>query len=120
MTRLNNALGLAAVLAIGLVVLLFFEWHTDEPLVVLPILLTACFAGGLLAPRFWLCAGIVLGWAILVAHALSNSTGVLIPLYQHRPATSGDYIAMTLLVLPAVASALAGSRVWKHVRIDLA
>jgi hypothetical protein len=101
---------LAGILAIGLIVILFFEWHTDEPLVVLPILLLTCFVAGLAAPRHFLITGTIFGWCILAAHALSNATGLLIPRYQHGPPTGGDWAAMALLVLPSVAASFAGAR----------
>lgn len=114
MTRLDSRGGLAVILAIAIAVLIFIEWHTDEPLVVLPVLLIACLTGGVLAPRFWIASGLMLGWAILAAHAASEATGLFIPQYEHQPPARGDWIAMSLLVLPGVCSAFAGSRVWKY------
>lgn len=111
MTPIHNRTSPAASMTIGVVVVLFFEWHTDEPLVVLPVLLIAAFATGLAAPRWFALSGAVLGWSILAAHLLSNTTGILIPRYQHQPPMAQDWIAMALLVVPAVAAAFAGSRV---------
>ena len=99
-----------AAIAAGLTILLFFEWHTDEPLVVLPVLLLVSFAGGWIAPRRFVVVGLALGWAILAAHALSNATGLRVPQYQKAPPSRGDWMAMTLLVLPALAAAFGGSR----------
>ena len=101
--------GLAPVAA-GLCVLLFFEWHTDEPLVVLPVLLALSFAGGWIAPRRFVLSGLTFGLAILVAHALSDATGTMVPRYQKQPPTTGDWIAMSMLVLPAIGAAFAGAR----------
>ena len=97
-------------IAVGLSVLLFFEWHTDEPLVVLPVLLLLSFAGGWIASPRFIPVGLAFGWEILVAHALSNATGLMVPQYQIAPPSAGDWMAMTLLVLPALGAAFAGSR----------
>ena len=110
MASSTNIAAASATLVTGIAVVLFFEWHTDEPLVVLPVLLVTCLAAGLAAPRSWLASGTLIGWAILAAHAVSNATGLWIPRYQQRPPSAGDWIAMSLLVLPAVGCAYAGSR----------
>ena len=105
-----NRAVLPAVIAVGLAVLLFFEWHTDEVLVVLPVLLLLSFAGGWIAPRRFVVVGLAFGWAILAAHALSNATGLMVPQYQRSSPSAGDWAAMALLVLPALAAAFGGSR----------
>jgi hypothetical protein len=99
-----------ALVAAGLCVLLFFEWHTDEPLVVLPVLLVLSFAAGWIVPRSFVPFGLTFGWAIPAAHALSNATGMMVPRYQKEPPTTGDWIAMSMLVLPAIGAAFAGAR----------
>ena len=105
----GSKLALVAGLAAGLWILLFFEWHTDEPLVVLPVLLFIAFIGGWVAPRSFVITGVSLGCAIFVAHALSSATGMMIPRYQKVPPSTGDWIAMALLVLPSLAAAFGGS-----------
>lgn len=95
----------------AIVVVLFFEWHTDEPLVVLPVLIGAAFVAGYVVPRAWLIVGIVLGVAILIAHMFTSHSGLFIPRYQKQAPSSGDYIAMALLVLPTLTSTWVGSRV---------
>lgn len=109
--RRENGFMFAAALAGGLIVVLFFEWHTDEPLVVLPILLLVSFATGLIAPSRFLLSGLCLGIAIPLAHALSSATGMMIPQYQQHAPSTGDWVTMAFLVIPAVASAFAGSRI---------
>ncbi len=99
-----------AIIGAGLSIVLFFEWHTDEPLVVLPVLLFVSFIGGWMAPRRFGLIGMTLGCAIFVAHALSTAAGVGIPRYQHQEPSMGDWITMSLLVLPALAAAFGGSK----------
>ena len=105
----NSAAAVAAV-AIGLTVILFFEWHTDEPMVVLPILLLASFGAGWIAPKNYIIVGLCLGFSILAAHALSNETGLMVPRYQKQPPSVGDWVAMALLVIPALFASFGGSR----------
>ena len=112
MERLHdNLLAQLAAVAAGCCVVLFFEWHTDEPLVVLPVLLLASFVAGWAAPQRIVLAGLTIGLCILVAHALSSATGLMIPRYQKQPPSLGDWVTMALLILPSIAFAYAGSRV---------
>lgn len=111
MNRLqDNSAVVGATLAFGLAILLFFEWHTDEPLVVLPVLLLISFVAGWIAPTRAILVGLSLGAAILIAHALTTATGMMIPRYQKQPPSTGDWVAMTLLVIPAMLAAFGGSR----------
>jgi hypothetical protein len=112
MTRGRNSSGLPGfvILLSGIAILIFVEWHTDEPLVVLPVLLLVSFVAGLAMPRRFVLAGIALGWSILLAHALSDATALFVPRYQHQAPATADWVAMALLVLPAIALSLAGAR----------
>jgi hypothetical protein len=103
----------AATLVFGVAIVLFFEWHTDEPLVVLPVLLLACLIGGWAAPSRQVAVGVTLGASILCAHALSVATGTMAPAYQKQPPLPEDWLAMCLLVLPSMAAAWLGSRAAK-------
>jgi hypothetical protein len=110
MARLHDAAMVCSTIFIALSVILFFEWHTDEPLIVLPVLLlVACGAGAILPKRF-LMVGLVTGLAIVCAHALSGVSGLMVPRYQQHKPLPGDWLAMTLLLLPSVAAAFVGSR----------
>ena len=113
-----NWAALTAVIAVGLPILLFFEWHTDEVLVVLPVMLALSFAGGWITPRRFLAVGLAFGWAILAAHALSSATGLMAPSYQKQAPSAGDWTAMALLVLPALGAAFAGSRAAAATRFE--
>jgi hypothetical protein len=89
MARIQELALFAATIFIAVSIILFFEWHTDEPLVVLPVmLLVTCVASAIMPTRYIL-VGLITGWAILCAHALS----------------------MSLLVVPSLLAAYAGSRV---------
>lgn len=110
MPAFRDAAATGATLALGLTTLLFFEWHTDEPAVVLPVLLVVAFLAGMAVPSRFLLLGLTLGWAIAVAHALSAATGAFTPFYQKQPPSTADWVAMALLAAPAVAAAFAGSR----------
>jgi hypothetical protein len=109
MRRLQDNFLPTAGLATAVAILLFFEWHTDEPLVVLPVLLLISFVAGGAAPRSFVLSGLILGFAILVAHAASSATGVMIPRYQKEPPSTSDWAVMALLVLPSLGAAFAGS-----------
>lgn len=102
---------LAATLAVGVSIVLFFEWHTDEPLVVLPVLLLVSFVSAwIVAPRF-IAVGLCLGSAIIIAHAISSATGFVVPRYQKQAPALGDWIVMSLLIIPSLLAAFGGSRV---------
>ena len=109
--RRENGLLLAATLAVGVIITLFFEWHTDEPLVVLPVLMFVSFAAGWIVPTRFIAIGLCLGLAIPVAHALSSATGLMIPQYQKQAPSTADWVTMAFLMIPAIASAFAGSRI---------
>jgi len=106
----NNSARAVGLIAAGLTVVLFFEWHTDEPTVVLPVLLLMSFVAGLAAPRRFVIVGLALGLGIFIAHALSTATGAMVPHYQKQPPATGDWMAMALLLFPATLAAFAGSR----------
>lgn len=110
MTRVEQDGLFCATIAIALSILLFFEWHTDEPLVVLPVLLLVSFVAGLIMPRRHLVSALIIGWAIVCAHALTTATGVMLPRYQKHAPLPGDWLAMSLLVLPSLLAAFIGSR----------
>jgi hypothetical protein len=99
-----------AALAIGLSIILFFEWHTDEPGVVLLVLVAVSLVAGLAVPARFLLFGLCLGWAILAAHLLSTLTGMMIPRYQLQAPSVADWTVMTLLAIPALLATLAGAR----------
>jgi hypothetical protein len=111
MARLQELALFGATICIAVSITLFFEWHTDEPLVVLPALLLVTSVAGAVMPRRFLLVGLISGWAILSAHALSTASGLMIPRYQKHAPILGDWIAMSLLVVPALLAAYAGSRV---------
>lgn len=105
---MNKGVHLVA-LALGLAALVYAEWHTDEVIVVLALLLALSAALGFLRPTAALVTGLVLGLAILVAHAGSFLTGLYSPAYQGFPPSGTDWLAMAGLVLPALAAAYAGA-----------
>lgn len=109
----DNSVIFVATLLIGLSIVLFFEWHTDEPLVVLPVLLLVSFASGWIAPTRVLAIGLCLGLAISIAHALSSATGLMIPRYQKQIPSVGDWVTMTALIIPSMLAAFGGSRLAK-------
>ena len=91
-----RAPGWTALLALGVAVALFFEWHTDEVTVVLAVMCVLAVVVGAARPRSSLLGGAVLGYSISVAHALSEATGTMRPRYVHSAPSSGDWIAMAL------------------------
>ena len=92
-------------LAIAAAGLLYLEWHTDEVLVVLGVLLVLAAALGLARPGAALAAGIVLGAAIPLAHLASEASGRYPPAYQVAPPSAVDWAVMAFLVVPALAAA---------------
>ena len=88
----DNSAIVGVTLAIGIAILLFFEWRTDEPLVVLPVLLLIAFVSGWIVPTRAILVGLSLGVAILIAHALTTATGTMIPRYQKQPPSMGDWV----------------------------
>jgi hypothetical protein len=110
MANVRQSLVLAAAIATAVPSILFFEWHTDEPTVVLPVLVVVSFVAGLMVPPRFLLIGLCLGWSILVAHLLSALTGMLVPRYQTAAPSMGDWAVMTMLVVPALGAAFGGSR----------
>jgi hypothetical protein len=105
---MNRGVYLAA-LALGLAVLIYAEWHTDEVTVILALLLALSAGLGFLRPARALGTGFALGLAILVAHAGSFLTGLYSPAYQGFPPSGTDWLVMACLVLPALAAAYAGA-----------
>lgn len=105
MIRLLYALALLLAAAL----LLYVEWHTDEVTIVLGLLLVLALANGFGRPHAALVTGLVLGFAVPLAHLASNVSGVWIPRYQVAPPSAGDWITMAGLVLPALAAAYAGA-----------
>jgi hypothetical protein len=96
-------------LAFAVAALLYVEWHTDEVTLVLALLLILAAALGFLRPVMALATGIVIGLAIPLAHLMSMASGRYQPAYQAAPPAGGDWAAMALLVLPALAAAYAGA-----------
>jgi len=85
-----------AALAASVAVALYVEWHTDEVTVVLAVLLLCAALLGAAKPPLAPVAGAVIGFSILVAHALSEATGTLRPHYMHSPVKGGDWAAMAI------------------------
>jgi hypothetical protein len=98
-----------ALLALAGAILLYVEWHTDEVMVVLALLVVLAAALGLARPGAALATGIVLGAAIPLAHLASTLSGLYPPAYQVAPPSSVDWAVMAALVLPALAAAYAGA-----------
>ncbi|HEX2762301.1 MAG TPA: hypothetical protein VHM92_00455 [Allosphingosinicella sp.] len=116
MRRIQEAPAMLAALGLSVSVLLFAEWHTDEPPVVLGVLLVVSFLSGLAVPARFLPLGVCLGFAIVVAHAFSTAARLMIPRYQTQAPSVGDRIVMTLLVVPSVVAAYVGSRAGASMR----
>jgi hypothetical protein len=105
---MSKALHLA-LLAFAAAALLYVEWHTDEVMVVLALLLALAAALGRARPGAALATGIVLGAAIPLAHLASEASGRYPPGYQAAPPSPVDWAVMALLVVPALAAAYAGA-----------
>ena len=83
--RAVNRISISRCWRSALAVLIYVEWHTDEVTVVLALLLPLSAALGFVRPAAALATGLVLGLAILVAHAGSFLTGLYSPAYQGFP-----------------------------------
>jgi hypothetical protein len=98
-----------ALLALAAAILLYAEWHTDEVMVVLALLLVLAAALGLARPGAALATGMVLGAAIPLAHLASEVSGRYPPGYQVAPPSPVDWAVMAFLVVPALLAAYAGA-----------
>jgi hypothetical protein len=106
----------ALLLVLGAAALLFFEWHTDEVMVVLAVLLLVAALLGLVRPGAPLATGLVIGLAIPLAHLASTMSGRFAPAYQTAAPSGADALVMAALVIPAVAAAYFGVWLRRQVR----
>ena len=88
-----------ALLALGVVAAIYVEWHTDEVTVVLAVLLLSAVLLGAVRPDHGMIGGAALGFSILIAHVMTEGSGMLRPRYLHAPIATTDWIAMTVLGL---------------------
>jgi hypothetical protein len=96
--------------AISVAISLFFEWHTDEVTVVLAATsLLALLVGGA-CPKWAVVGGAIIGFSITIAHALSESFGVMRPHYGHSAPSTGDWVAMALAGVFVTGVAWVGGR----------
>ncbi|MEA3045004.1 MAG: hypothetical protein QOH47_2842 [Sphingomonadales bacterium] len=103
-----------ALLALAAAILLYAEWHTDEVMVVLALLVVLAAALGLARPAAALATGIVLGAAIPLAHLASALSGLYPPPYQVAPPSPADWAVMAFLLVPALAAAYAAAWPRRH------
>jgi hypothetical protein len=86
-------------LALGVGGALYVEWHTDEVTVVLAVLLLSAILLGVATPDHATISGAALGFSILIAHLMTDASGMLRPRYLHAPIATTDWIAMAVLGL---------------------
>lgn len=116
MAKLKNA-GLYPLLVLaGLVFILFFEWHTDEDLVTLAMLLTIAGVLGLARPNRFIVSGVLLGLSLSFAHALTLLFPGLRPGYEAAPLSAGVTASLAVLIVPSLIAAAIGARVARHLR----
>jgi hypothetical protein len=109
--KLRDQGGYALALVVGMALLIYVEWHTDEVTVVLALLLLLAAGLGAMRPRrFWL-AGALIGWAVPAAHLLSEAAGRWRPSYMTVPPSLGDVLTLLVLIVPGVLAAGIGALV---------
>lgn len=83
----------------------YVEWHTDEPTVVLAVLIVLAAMLGAAKPRLAVLGGGVVGFSVLAAHGLTEAIGEFRPRYMHEAPRPGDWAAMAIVggVITAVA-----------------
>ena len=101
----------AGLVALTVAITLFVEWHTDEATVVLAVMSLLAIIVGAARPAWALAGGIAIGFSITIAHALSESFGVMRPHYVHSTPSTGDWIAMALAGVFVTGVAWVGGRV---------
>jgi hypothetical protein len=106
----------APLLVLGVAVVLFFEWHTDEVTVVFAVLLLVAAVLGFVRPGAALATGLVIGLAIPLAHLASAMSGRFAPAYQTAPPSSTDALVMAALVIPAAAAAYFGAWLRRQIK----
>ena len=106
-----------ALVAAAVALALFVEWHTDEVTVVLALMSVMAVGLGALRPDRPLIAGAILGYSIIIAHAVTEATGTIRPSYLHSTVATGDWIAMAVLGLWIIALAWFGR--WLRTRLEL-
>jgi hypothetical protein len=94
-------------LAVGIALVGFFEWRTDEATVTLSvILLASLILGALKARAFWL-TGVLIGATVYAVDLFARLSG-LHPIYEHAARTPADPTTLVLMV-PALIAAAVGA-----------
>ena len=88
-----------------------------EVTVVLALMSVMAVGLGALRPERSLIAGAILGYSIIVAHAVTEGMGWMRPSYLHSAVATGDWIAMAVLGLWIIALAWFGG--WLRTRLEL-
>lgn len=100
-----------ALLFLGVAIVAFFEWRTDEDTLTMLALLVSSLALGAYRPRQFIVSGIILGSSITLISLFSLLTG-LHPIYDagSQGHSRGFFDAATMLVLivPALAASFLG------------
>ncbi len=93
------------------------EWHTNEDLVIMVVLVFAGAFIGWLCPRLFFLSGLLVGLVVPVLNMLSLTTGVH-PSYEGEFEATGHGIirvlSLSVLVIPAVMASFAGRSVGLH------
>lgn len=97
--------------ALSIVIAIFFEWHTDEVTVVLAVMSLLALFVGAFRPQWAIPGGAAIGFSITVAHVVTESAGVMRPHYVHSTPSAGDWAAMAIAGLFVTAVAWAGGRI---------
>lgn len=99
----------ALLVVLGGALILYVEWHTDEVMVTLAVLLLVAIGLGAARPRAAIYSGIAIGLVLSLAYLVVTLSGRFQPLYQVAPPSLTDVAILSALVLPAIAAAMIGA-----------
>lgn len=116
MKRLRALLLHGLLVLLGGALVLVVEWHTDEVMVTLAVLLLVAAGLGAARPGAAVYSGIAIGLVLSLAYLVVTLSGRFQPLYQVAPPSLIDVAILSALVLPAIAAALTGAWLRRHIK----